>query len=67
MHVNIAKFFTCGEKFDKKYRSTAELISNHEFWINYSLKKYVSEHKFRMWIGKKFVHKLFPQKIHFRT
>ena len=48
MHVNIAKFFTCGEKFDKKYRSTAKLISNHKFWINYSLKKYISEHKFRI-------------------
>ena len=30
MHVNIAKVFTCGENFDKKYRSAAKLISNHE-------------------------------------
>ena len=30
MHVNIAKVFTCGENFDKKYRSAVKVISNHE-------------------------------------
>ena len=30
IHVNIARVFTCGENFDKKYRSAAKLISNHE-------------------------------------
>ena len=30
MHVNIAKAFTCGVNFDKKYTSAAKLISNHE-------------------------------------
>ena len=30
MHVNIAKVFTCGKNFDKKYRSEAKLFSSHE-------------------------------------
>ena len=30
MHVNIANVFTCGENVDKKYRSAAKLINNHE-------------------------------------
>ena len=30
IHVNIAKVFTCGENFDKKYRSAATLFSSHE-------------------------------------
>ena len=29
-HVNVAKVFTCCEKFDKKYRSAATLFSSHE-------------------------------------
>ena len=30
IHVNIAKVFTCGENFDKKYRSVATPFSSHE-------------------------------------
>ena len=30
IHVNIAKVFTCGENFHKKYSSTATLFSSHE-------------------------------------
>ena len=30
IHVNVAKIFTCGENFDKKYRSAATLFSSHE-------------------------------------
>ena len=30
IHINIAKVFTCGENFDKKYRSAATLFSSHE-------------------------------------
>ena len=30
MHVNIAKVFTCGKNFDKKYKSEAKLFSSHE-------------------------------------
>ena len=30
IHVNIAKVFTCGENFDKKYRSATRLFSSHK-------------------------------------
>ena len=30
MHVNVAKVFTCGENFDKKYRSATTLCSSDE-------------------------------------
>ena len=30
MHVNIAKVFTCAEKYDKKHASAATLFSSHE-------------------------------------
>ena len=30
MHANIAKVFTCGENFDKEYRSAATLFSSYE-------------------------------------
>ena len=30
IHANIAKVFTCGENFDKKYRSATRLFSSHK-------------------------------------
>ena len=30
MHANIVNIFTCGENFDKEYRSAATLFSSHE-------------------------------------
>ena len=30
IHVNIAKVFTCGENFNRKYRSATTLLSSHE-------------------------------------
>ena len=47
IHVNIAKVLLVVKTL---IRSAATLISNHKFWINCSLKKYISEHKFRIWI-----------------
>ena len=39
------KSFTCGEKFDKKYRAAAKLISNHKLQSNCFVKKCISKHK----------------------
>ena len=52
----------CSENFDKKYRSAAKPISNHKFRINCSLKTYISEHQFRIWIGKKNCVEIVPLK-----
>ena len=40
IHINTGKAFICGENFDKKYRASATLISNHQLLNNCSLKKY---------------------------
>ena len=48
IHVNIANVLLVVKALLKKYRSAATLFSSHKFWINCSLKKYISEHKFRI-------------------
>ena len=55
IHVNIAKVLLAVRALIKKYRSAATLFSSHKFWINCSLKKYISEHKFRILNWEKYV------------
>ena len=62
IHINVAKSFTCGKILIKKYyffgseqlwkhKTVAILISNHKLQNSCSLKKHISEHKYKNYVN----------------